>query len=135
MHYRNWITSGITSPYIQFTDEICEIQILTFFNGLITVTGGNKLETSVFRKATNTICISAGWNKGTLRNLIQRLILICSNQKLLKDKLDYPRDVFIETNVYPPYLANSIINLSYREATMIRNKLLPIVKIQKHNFQ
>ena len=61
------ITSGITSPYIQFTDEIEENQILSFLNVLITVTGSNKLETPVFRKATNIILYINWMEQGNIK--------------------------------------------------------------------
>ena len=41
-------------PNIQFAHEIEENQSITFLDVLITGTGNNKLETTVFRKETNT---------------------------------------------------------------------------------
>ena len=82
---------------------------------LITRTGNKKLETTVFRKASNTdLYINWNshshiqWKRGSLKNLIQRLISICSNEKLLEDELNYLRNVFIKINDYPPKLVNSI---------------------------
>ena len=66
-------------PNIQFTREIEENQKITFFDVLVTRTRGNKLETTVFRKETNTD-LYINWNshaptqckQGSLKNLIQR---------------------------------------------------------------
>ena len=44
---------------------------------------------------------------GSLKNLIQRSISICSNKKLLEDELNYLRNVFIKVIDYPPKLVNS----------------------------
>ena len=43
---------------------------------------------------------------GSLKNLIQRSISICSNKKLLEDELNL-RNVFIKVIDYPPKLVNS----------------------------
>ena len=103
-------------PNIQFTHEIEENQKITFLDVLITPTRDKKLETTVFRKKTNTDLyinwnshVPIHWKRGSLKNLIQRSILICSNEKLREDKLDYLRNVFIKENDYPPKLVNSMI--------------------------
>ena len=49
--------------------------------------------------------------RGLLKNLIQRSFSICSNEKLLVDKLNYLRNVFIKVNDYPPKLVNSMIKI------------------------
>ena len=89
-----------------------------FFEVLVTRTRGNKLETIVFRKETNTdLYINWNshapiqWKRGSLKNLIQRSISICSNEKLREDELNYLRNVFIKVNDYPPKLVNSMIKI------------------------
>ena len=37
--------------------------------------------------------------------------MICSNEKLLEDELNYLGNVFIKVNDYPPKLVNSIIKI------------------------
>ena len=105
-------------PNIQFIHGIEENQKITFLDVLITRTGHNKLETTVFRKETNTdLYINWNthapiqWKRGALKNLIQRSILICSNGELLEDGLNYLGNVFIKVNDYPPKLVNSIIKI------------------------
>ena len=87
-------------PNIQLTHEIEENQKITFLDVLIIRTRDNKLETTVFRKETNTDFYinwnshpSIQWKWGSLKNLIERSISICSNEKLLGDELNYLRKV------------------------------------------
>ena len=105
-------------PNIQFTNEIEENQKITFLDVLITRTKDNKLETTVFRKETNTdLYINWNshapmqWKRRPLKNLIQRSISICSNENLLEDELNYLRNVLTKVNDYPPKLVNSIIKI------------------------
>ena len=94
-------------PNIQFTHEVEENQKTTFLDVLITRTRDNKLEKTVFRKETNTD-LYINWNSyapiqwkwGSLKNLIQRSISICSNEKLLEDELNFLRNLFIKVNDY-----------------------------------
>ena len=46
-----------------------------------------------------------------IKNLTQRPISICCNEKLLEDELNYLRNVFIKVNDYPPKLVDSMIKL------------------------
>ena len=103
---------------IQFTHKIEENQKITFLEVLTARTRDNKLETTVFRKETNTdLYINWNshapiqWKRGSLKSLIQRSISICSNEKLLEDELNYLRNVFIKVNYYPPKLVNSMIKI------------------------
>ena len=91
---------------IQFTHEIEENQKITFLDVLVIRTRDNKLEKTVFRKETNTdLYINRNshapikWKRGSLKNLIQRSISICSNEKLLEDELNYLRNVFTKQTI------------------------------------
>ena len=105
-------------PNSQFTHEIEENQKITFLDVLITRTRENKSAVTVFRKKTNRN-LYINWNShgpiqwkwGSLKNLIQRSISICSNEKLREDELNYLRNVFIKVNDYPPKLVNSMIKI------------------------
>ena len=105
-------------PNSQFTHEIEENQKITFLDVLITRTRENKSAATVFRKKTNRN-LHINWNShgpiqwkwGSLKNLIQRSISICSNEKLREDELNYLRNVFIKVNDYPPKLVNSMIKI------------------------
>ena len=60
----------------------------------------------------------------TLKNLIQRLISIFSDYKLLEDELNYLRNVFIKINAYPPKLVNNIIKIELEKKTVVMKKKL-----------
>ena len=117
-------------PNIHFTHGIEKKQKITFLDVLITRTGHNKLETTVFRKETNTdLYINWNthapiqWKRGALKNLIQRSILICSNGELLEDGLNYLGNVFIKVNDYPPKLINSIIKIELEKDSSDQQKV------------
>ena len=46
---------------------------------------------------------------GTLKNLVKRSIIICSDQHLLQIELDHLRKVFVEINDYPSKTVENII--------------------------
>ena len=41
------------------------------------------------------------WKIGTLKNLVKKSIIICSDQHLLQIELDHLRKVFVKINNYP----------------------------------
>ena len=49
------------------------------------------------------------WKIGTLKNLVKRSIIICSDQHLLQIELDHLRKVFVEINDYPSKTVENII--------------------------
>lgn len=65
-------------------------------------------------EASYTHAIEKGNFKESQREVI-------SNQKLVTDKLNYLRCVFIETNGYPP-LVNSIVKLELEKSNNARQK-------------
>ena len=48
---------------------------------------------------------------GIIKESDSRLILICSNEKLREDELDYLQNVFIKETNYLPKLVNSMIKI------------------------
>ena len=101
---------------IQFTYEIEKYQRISFLDVSIRRLTNGKLKTTVFRKETNTD-IYMNWNShapmqwkiGTLKNLVKRSIIICSDQHLLQIELDHLRKVFVEINDYPSKTVENII--------------------------
>ena len=101
---------------IQFTYELEKYQRISFLDISIRRLFNGKLETTVFRKETNTD-IYMNWNShapmqwkiGTLKNLVKRSIIICSDQHLLQIELDHLRKVFVEINDYPSKTVENII--------------------------
>ena len=89
------------------------------------------IETTVYRKDTNTdVYINwkshtpIQWRIATLRNLIQRSIMICSNKYLLEKEIDHLRNVFVKINDFPYKVVNDIMN---EELKKKNNKELNIV--------
>ena len=101
---------------IQFTYELEKYQRILFLDVSIRRLTNGKLETTVFRKEANTD-VYMNWNShapmqwkiGTLKNLVKRSIIICSDQHLLQEELDYLRKVFVEINDYLSNTVESII--------------------------
>ena len=74
---------------------------ITFLDVIITRTENNKLETTIFRKELNTdFYINRNshapiqWKRGSLMDLIQRSMSVCSKEKLIEDELNYLRNVY-----------------------------------------
>ena len=101
---------------IKFTYELEDNDKIAFLDVLIRKTGKNEIETSVYRKETNTD-IYMNWNSyapstwkiATLKSLIKRALLISSNDLLLKAELAYIKKVFTTHNDYPLRLVETII--------------------------
>ena len=115
-------------PNIQFTHEVEENNEITFLDVLIKRLENDQLETSVFRKATNTNIYMnwyshapKQWKIGTLRSLIKRSVIICSNQKLLEKELNYLRNVFCRINNYPLKLVNDVIKKESEKTNNVNN--------------
>ena len=49
------------------------------------------------------------WKTGTVKNLVKRSIIVCSDQHLLQMELDHFRKVFVEINDYPSKAVENII--------------------------
>ena len=102
-------------PNINFTFELEKNNEINFLDVLIKRVNNNKLETGVYRKPTSTdIYINwnahapTEWKIGTLRNLIKRAKLICSDESLMNVEMKYLTKVFHEVNDYPMSIINSI---------------------------
>ena len=72
------------------------------------IRNGTHLDTTVYRKDTNTdLCLHwdaftpVSWKRGTLRTLVNRAYLVCSNKELLHKELAYLKSVFFKKNGYP----------------------------------
>ena len=104
-------------PNIKFTYELESYNKSAFLDVSARRTNYNKVETSVYRKATCTnIYISchshapSNWNIGTLRNLIKRPKSISSSELLLKNEISYLRNIFTECNDFPLKVIDNIID-------------------------
>ena len=92
------------------------------FRVLIKRLTNGKPEITIFRKETNKdVCMSWNshapiqWKIGTLKNLVKRSIVICSDQHLLQKNLDYLIKVFVKINDYSSKTVKNIIKNKLRK--------------------
>ena len=121
-------------PNIKFTYELESNNKLAFLDVSARRTKDNKVETSVYRKATCTnIYINwhshapSNWKIGILRNLIKRAKSISSSELLLRNEISYLRHIFTEYNDFPLKVVNNIIDQEFsqlvqQETTKLENK-------------
>ena len=101
---------------IKFTHELEKDGEISFLDVLIKRNEDGGIETSVYRKPTNTdIYINwnahapAIWKIATLKSLIKRAFLISSTKAALEEELAHIQKVFCDLNDYPPKLVEAII--------------------------
>ena len=114
--YQEFVLSCLNSFHnsIQFTYEIEKENEISFLDILI-IRSGQKIETRVYKKSTNTdIYIHwdsfASWKYSTLKTLIIRANTVSSNENYLKLELKYLRNVFYERNGYPHWFITKLMN-------------------------
>ena len=104
-------------PNIKFTYELESNNKLAFLDVSARRTNDNKMETSVYRKATCTNiyinCHShapSNWKIGKLKNLVKRAKSISSSELLLRNEISYLRNILTEYNDFPLKVVNNIID-------------------------
>ena len=116
--YQEFVLSRLNSFHnsIQFTYKIEKENEISFLDILI-IRSGQKIETPVYRKSTNTdIYIHwnsyapSSWKRSTLKTLIMRAYTISSNDSYLKLKLKYLRKVFHKQNGYLLWFKTKVMN-------------------------
>ena len=129
-------------PNIKFTYELESYNKLALLDVSAISTNDNKVETSVYRKATCTnIYINwhshapSNWKIGTLRNLIKRAKPISPSELLLRNEISYLRYIFTEYNDFPLKVVNNINDQELtqsvqQEATKPGHRLLSKMKNQ-----
>ena len=102
-------------PNMKFAFQVEKNNEVNFLDVLIKRVNNNKLETGVYPKPTSTdICINwntrapTEWKIGTLRNLIKRAKLICSDEGLVKEEMKYLANLFHEVTNYSMSIINTI---------------------------
>jgi hypothetical protein len=103
-------------PKIQFTYEEEKNETIPFLDVLIKKTGENQLVTTVYRKKTNNN-VYMNWNSysprtwkiGTLKNLIRRAAIICSNTEDLEKEFNHLETVFCDINEYPVKVVKKVV--------------------------
>ena len=75
-----------------------------------------KINPTVFRKDTyNDLYLHwdsfspISWKRGTLKSLISRAYMICSNQSLVEKELKHLKNAFHKKNGYPLWMINQVI--------------------------
>ena len=102
-------------PNIKYTYELQSYNNLAFLDVSAIRANDNKVETSVYRKATcKNIYVNwrshapSNWKIGTLRNFIKRAKSISSSGLPLRIKIGYLRYIFTENNDFPLKVVNNI---------------------------
>ena len=97
----NWLYSNIRFIYEKENNSQ-----LPFLDVLF-IRNETHLDTTVYRKDTHNdlylhwdAFAPVSWKRGTLRTLINRAYLICSNKELLHKELAYLRSIFLKKNGY-----------------------------------
>ena len=119
---------------VQFTYEVEVDNKIAFLDVLLNRTSDQLIETSVFRKSTNTDLYMnwhshapLSWKIATLRSLIQRAVLISSTNESLNQELKHLTKVFIQINNYPSGMVKSIIGKEKRKTK--ETKTLPVEEL------
>ena len=114
----NYVLSVLNSFHknIKFTFEEEKDHKISFLDVLI-LRNGNSIETTVYRKLTHNDVYSHwnsfspnGWKVGTLKTLLLRAFVVCSNKQLLNKEIEHLRNVFHHTNGYPKALIQNVIS-------------------------
>ena len=120
-------------PSIQFTCDTESNNRLSFLDVLI-IRNGQSTETCVYRKSTNTD-IYVHWNsfasiqgkRSSLKALVYRSNVICSNHHHLTLELEYLRKGFKEYNNYPHWF----ITQDFNGVNKIFNKQQEVIAINE----
>lgn len=101
---------------IKFTHEVEQNGKINFLDVNVQRTKNDLIETSVYRKTTNTdlyihwdAFAPMQWKKSTLIMLIKRAFIICSTYELRQKELEHIRHVFCDINGYPKSFVNRMI--------------------------
>ena len=103
-------------PSIKFTYDMEQNSSIPFLDVLIKKAPDGKIQTSVYRKTTNTDIYMnwmshapTTWKIATLKSLIKRAFLVSSTETALEEEIRYLENVFCNHNDYPIKLVKAII--------------------------
>ena len=103
------------------------VMIDCLFLDVLFIRDYEKINTTVFRKDThNDLYLHwesfspISWKRGSLKSLINRAYKICSNQSLLEKELKHLKNAFHETNGYPLWIINQVME-TVKETTNTEN--------------
>ena len=99
---------------IKFTYEQINSNRWPFLDVLF-IRDHEKINTTVFRKYTHDDLYlhwesfsPISWKRGTLKSLVSRAYMICSNQSLLENELKHLKNAFNKKNGYPLQMINQV---------------------------
>ena len=123
-----------------FTPYEIENECKLPFLDVLLIRNSEDIETTVYRKDTNkdiymhwNSFAPNTWKRGTLRTLIMRAHIICSNNVFLKTELQHIRDAFHLKNGYPNWVITQIINQVEKEITNKVQMVDPVGDSQNTN--
>ena len=115
-------------PNIKFTHELENDGVIPFLDVKIKRNENEEIETSVYRKETNTDIYMnwhshapSSWKVATLKSLIRRAFLISSKAETLESELSHLTDTFCDKNDYPRKLVEEIIK-NERQSQQAKNR-------------
>ena len=101
---------------IRFTHEDEEASSIAFLDVAVTRGSDKRLETSVYRKPTNTDVYMnwyahapTAWKVATLKSLVKRAVMVSSTSRAMEKEIEHLKKVFMGFNDYPEKLVNNII--------------------------
>ena len=116
--YIDYVLSILNSFHknMKFTFEEEKDNKISFLDVLI-LRNGSSIETTVYRKfAHNDVYIHSdsfspnSWKVGTMKTLLLRAFVLCSNEQLLNREVEHLWNVFHHTNGYPKAVIENVIS-------------------------
>ena len=112
MYYPYWtISIKISNLFEEEKDNR-----ISFLDVLI-LRNGSSIETTVCRKLThNDVYLHwdsfspNSWKVGTIKALLLKAFVVCSNEQLLNEEIKHLRNVFYHTNGYPKPIIQNVIS-------------------------
>ena len=118
---------------IKFTYEEENDSCIAFLDVRLKRQNDGSLQTSVYRKETNTDVYihwksfaPDSWKIGTLRSLIQRTYTICLTKDAIKNELKHIKSIFSFLNGYPLKLINRIMDEEKRKIENTQDQVLVV---------
>ena len=108
---------------IRFTHEDEEANSIAFLDVAVTRGNDKKLETSVYRKPTNTDVYMnwyahapTAWKIATLKSLVKRAVMVSSTSNAMNKEIEHLKKVFTGFNDYPEKVVDNIIETELQKS-------------------
>ena len=137
IHYIKSILNGFHQN-IKFTHEIEIENQLSFLDVKIKRNSDNHLNTSVFRKETDTNVYvhwkahaPKSWKIGTLKGLFRRAFVVSSSDINLKNEIEFLENIFVKVNKYPKLVVQNTLKSVKDKISEERTVLTPPVVVDE----